>query len=89
MSALSTLGDAYVQMASGATGVPMELMHRVTSIAAVGLDAPPHNGAGITLLGICHLTHRASDWNIFIVAVVAPIAALAAVVALGTLPGSF
>jgi len=86
--ALSTLGDAYVQMAS-ATGVSMELMHRVTSIATGGLDALPHNGAVITLLGICHLTHRESYWDIFIVAVVAPIAALVAVIALGTLVGSF
>ena len=86
--ALSTLGDAYVQTAS-ATGVSMELMHRVTSIATGGLDALPHNGAVITLLGICHLTHRESYWDIFIVAVVAPISALVAVVALGTLVGSF
>jgi len=86
--ALATLGNTYVEMAN-ATGVSMELMHRVTSIATGGLDALPHNGAVITLLGICHLSHRESYWDMFIVAVVAPIAALVAVVALGTLVGSF
>ena len=86
--ALDTLGPTYVEMANAA-GISMELMHRVTAIATGGLDALPHNGAVITLLGICHLTHRESYWDIFIVAVVAPIAALVAVVALGTLVGSF
>ena len=49
----------------------------------------PHNGAVITLLAICHLTHRESYADIFVVSVVVPIVALALVVVLGTSFGSF
>jgi uncharacterized membrane protein len=45
----------------------------VTAIATGGLDALPHNGAVITLLAICGLTHRQSYADIFVVAVVRPI----------------
>ena len=64
-------------------------MHRVTSIATGGLDALPHNGAVITLLSICKLTHRQSYLDILVVAVLVPLLALVAVVALGSVFGSF
>jgi len=86
--ALQTLGATYLEMARAADIAP-ELLHRVTAIAAGGLDALPHNGAVITLLGICRLTHRQSYLDIFVVAVAAPLASLAAVVALATLFGAF
>jgi H+/gluconate symporter-like permease len=86
--ALQTLGDTYLEMGARA-GIAPELMHRVTAIATGGLDALPHNGAVITLLAICRLTHRQSYADIFVVAVAAPIVALIAVVALGTWFGSF
>ena len=86
--ALQTLGSTWLEMAHAA-GIAPELLHRVTAIATGGLDALPHNGAVITLLGICGLTHRQSYADIFMVAVVAPLLALAAVVTLGTLLGSF
>ena len=54
-----------------------------------GLDALPHNGAVITLLSICGLTHRQSYLDILVVAVVFPLVALAVVVMLGTAFGSF
>ena len=43
----------------------------------------------ITLLAICKLSHREAYFDIFMVAVLAPILALVGVVALGTLFGSF
>jgi len=86
--ALQTLGAHYLEMAQAASIAP-ELLHRVTAIATGGLDALPHNGAVITLLAICKLTHRQSYFDIFMVAVLSPIAALIAVVALGTLFGAF
>jgi len=49
----------------------------------------PHNGAVITLLGICKLTHRQSYFDIFVVAVAIPLLALLSVVVLGALFGSF
>ncbi len=86
--ALQALGSTYLAMAQAADIAP-ELLHRVTSIATGGLDALPHNGAVITLLAICKLTHRQSYLDIFIVAVLFPLLSLAVVVSLGTLLGSF
>jgi H+/gluconate symporter-like permease len=64
-------------------------MHRVTAIASGGFDALPHNGAVITLLAICGLTHRQSYKDIAVVAVLIPVVALVVVIALGTLIGGF
>lgn len=86
--ALQTLGESWLAMGQAA-GIAPDLLHRVTAIATGGLDALPHNGAVITLLSICGLTHRQSYVDIFVVAVVVPVVALIAVVALGTLLGSF
>lgn len=86
--ALQTLGSTWLEMGRSA-GIAPELMHRVVAIATGGLDAMPHNGAVITLLGICGMTHRESYFDIFVVAVVAPLLALVAVVALGTAFGGF
>ena len=86
--ALSTLGADYVQMAREA-GISLELMHRVTTVATGGLDSLPHNGAIITLLSICRLTHRESYTDILMVAVLAPIVSLVVLIILGTLLGSF
>jgi len=86
--ALQTLGDRYLEL-SRLAGISPELMHRVTSIATGGLDALPQNGAVITLLTICKLTHRQSYGDIFVVAAIVPVLALVAVIILGTLFGSF
>ncbi len=86
--ALSTLGETYMQMGQDA-GISPELLHRVTAVATGGLDALPHNGAVITLLTICGLTHREAYRDIAVVAVLIPILALIALVTLGTLFGSF
>ncbi len=86
--ALQTLGDTYMELAISA-GINPELMHRVTSIATGGLDALPQNGAVITLLTICKLTHRESYGDIFVVGALVPILSLIVVLILGTLFGSF
>ncbi len=86
--ALQTLGATWLEMGRAA-GIAPDLLHRVTAIATGGLDALPHNGAVITLLGICGLTHRQSYFDIFVVAVLVPLLALVAVVVLGTALGSF
>ncbi|MFZ2651618.1 MAG: GntP family permease [Burkholderiaceae bacterium] len=86
--ALQALGSTYLEMGRSA-GIAPELLHRVTSIATGGLDALPHNGAVITLLAICKLTHRQSYLDVFMVAVLCPLVALTVVVGLGTLFGSF
>lgn len=85
---LNVMGETYMQMAQQ-FGISPELMHRVASIASGGLDALPHNGAVITMLAICGLTHKESYLDIFIVAVVVPLLALVAVITFGTMFGSF
>ncbi len=86
--ALQTLGDTWLAMGQAA-GISPDLLHRVTTIATGGLDSLPHNGAVITLLAICGLTHRQSYVDIFVVAVLIPLLSLATVVTLGTLFGAF
>jgi H+/gluconate symporter-like permease len=82
--ALESLGTTYYQRALE-LGVDPDVMHRVASIASGGLDSLPHNGAVITLLTICGLTHRQSYLDIGIVTVVIPLIGLALVIALASL----
>lgn len=70
--ALSALGETYQQMAQSA-GIPMEWMHRLASMASGGFDSLPHNGAVITLLTICGLSHRQSYKDIAMVSLVIPV----------------
>ena len=86
--ALQTLGADYVRMANDA-GISLELMHRVTTVATGGLDSLPHNGAIVTLLSICKLTHRESYADILVVAVLAPLVSLAALIILGSFFGAY
>ncbi|MBA4325437.1 MAG: transporter [Rhodobacter sp.] len=77
--ALATMGDDY--LARGlAAGIAPEVMHRVAAIASGGLDALPQNGAVVTLLSVCRLTHRQAYADIFMVACVGPLLALVVVV---------
>ncbi|SLN71661.1 Citrate transporter [Roseivivax jejudonensis] len=86
--ALEALGSQYLEQARMA-GIAPDLLHRVTTIATGGLDSLPHNGAVITLLGICGLSHKDSYADIAVVAVLAPILSLIAVILLGSVFGSF
>ncbi|TCM87134.1 GntP family permease [Rhodovulum steppense] len=86
--ALATLGETYREMGAAA-GISPDLLHRVTAVATGGLDALPHNGAVITLLTICGLTHRQAYGDVAMVAVAIPVLALIVLVTLGTLLGSF
>ena len=86
--ALAALGERYLALADAA-GIGPELLHRAVVIASGGLDTLPHNGAIITLLGICGLTHRESYADIFAVSVVVPVLTLVLLLVGGTLLGSF
>ena len=63
--ALSMLGETWSQMAI-AQNIPLEVLHRIVSIAAVGIDPVPHCGALVTLLAICGLTHKEAYFDIII-----------------------
>lgn len=86
--ALQTLGADYLRMANEA-GISPDLLHRVAVMSAGVFDSLPHCGAVITLLSICKLTHKQSYLNLAVMTIVAPLIALAAVIALGTAFGSF
>lgn len=86
--ALEALGEQFRQMADQ-QGISLELMHRVTAMASGGFDSLPHNGAVITLLTICGLTHRESYKDIGVVSVLIPLVALVVVVLLGSAFGGF
>jgi H+/gluconate symporter-like permease len=86
--ALDALGQTYVDIAAR-TGIDVALMHRVAVIGAGTLDILPHNGAVVSLLSICGLTHRDSYVDIVIVGIVSSLLALIAVIALGSMVGSF
>ena len=86
--ALNALGETYAQLAAAA-GIHPELMHRVAAISSGALAMLPHNGAIVTLLGICGATQRGSYREIMMVGLVGPLIALAVVIALGKLFGSY
>ncbi len=86
--ALSALGETYLRMAE-VHGIDPELLHRVTAVATGGLDTLPHNGAVITLLAICGLTHRQAYFDLAMTAMAAPFASLVVLIVLGTVFGSF
>jgi H+/gluconate symporter-like permease len=86
--ALDALGPTYMSIASQ-TGINPALMHRVAVIGSGTLDILPHNGAVITMLTICGSTHRDSYFDIVMVGIVSAVAALVAVILLGTAFGSF
>jgi H+/gluconate symporter-like permease len=86
--ALDALGETYMQIAAD-IGLDPALMHRVAVIGAGTLDSLPHNGAVVTLLAVCSTTHRETYFDIFMVAVVSAVIALAATILLGSAFGSF
>jgi H+/gluconate symporter-like permease len=62
--ALAAMADQFIAGADAA-GIPLEVLHRVASMASGGMDTLPHNGAVITLLAVTGLTHRQSYGDIF------------------------
>ncbi len=86
--ALNALGANFMAMAAEHNINP-ELMHRITTISAGTLDALPHNGTVLILLKLCKLTHGESYLDMVVTVIVTCIIALAAVLILGSLFGSF
>lgn len=86
--ALKALGETYYERGIAA-GINPELLHRVASMSCGGLDSLPHNGAVITLLLICGVTHRQGYKDVGVVSVICPLIATIAVLTLGSVFGSF
>ena len=62
--ALAAMANQFIE-AAHAAGIPLQVLHRVASMASGGMDTLPHNGAVITLLAVTGLTHRQSYKDIF------------------------
>lgn len=76
--ALAAMAKEFIDMANAAH-IPMEVLHRIASMASGGMDTLPHNGAVITLLAVTGLTHRQSYRDIFAVTVLKTAAVFVAI----------
>jgi H+/gluconate symporter-like permease len=76
--ALAAMGDHFIQAAQAAH-IPMDVLHRVASMASGGMDTLPHNGAVITVLAVSGLTHRESYRDIFAVTCLKTVAVFAVI----------
>lgn len=71
--ALATMADTFIQTAH-ASGIPMEVFHRIAAMASGGMDTLPHNGAVITLLSVTGLSHRQSYKDVFAITLLKTVA---------------
>jgi H+/gluconate symporter-like permease len=85
---LDALGDTYLRLAAE-HGIDPALMHRVATISSGTLDALPHNGTVLTVLQVSGLTHHQSYFDMVMTVIVSTIIASVAVIALGSVFGSF
>ena len=69
--AFEALKDTFTSM-----GVNLAYVHRIGVIAAGTLDTLPHQGAQITLLNLCNLTHKEGYLDIFVTQIAIPILTL-------------
>lgn len=67
--ALAAMAEQFTA-AANASGIPLEVLHRVASMASGGMDTLPHNGAVITVLAVTGLTHRQSYKDIFAITLI-------------------
>jgi H+/gluconate symporter-like permease len=67
--ALAAMSDYFVQSAHD-HHIPLEVFHRVAAMASGGMDTLPHNGAVITLLAVCGLTHQQSYKDVFYITMI-------------------
>lgn len=71
--ALGAMSQSFID-AANAVGIPMDVLHRVASMASGGMDTLPHNGAVITLLAVTGLTHKTSYKDIFAMTIIKTVA---------------
>lgn len=78
--ALAAMSDTFIANAQ-ASGIPMEVLHRIAAMASGGMDTLPHNGAVITLLAVTGLTHRQAYRDIFAITLIKTAAVFVAIAA--------
>ena len=82
--ALDALAPSFIQM-SQTSGIPLAVFHRVASIACGGLNTLPHDGAVVTYLSYCKITHKRGFFDMFMVAGAIPIVANIVAIIMGTI----
>lgn len=82
--ALQAMSENFIKM-SVASGISLEVFHRVAAIACGGLNTLPHDGAVVTYLSYCKISHRKGFFDMFIVAGAIPILANVVAVILGSM----
>lgn len=70
---------------AAASGLSPEVLHRIASLASGGLDTLPFNGAVLTTLALCGMTHKQSYKDICVVSVMIPLAVTIVMVVLASL----
>ncbi len=73
--AFAAMGDTFKELAL-ANNISLDVVHRISIMAAGGLDSLPHCGAVITLLSATGLTHKESYKDIGICTIVIPLIAV-------------
>lgn len=86
--ALGAMGEYYAHAAQAA-GINPEIMHRIAALGSAAMDILPHNGAVITLLAICSLTHRESYLDLFMVGSLSALLSSVLVLGLNAMFGTF
>jgi H+/gluconate symporter-like permease len=84
--ALEAMGARFLEWGQQA-GVSAEMLHRVAAMSSGGFDSLPHNGAVITLLAICGMTHKKSYPDIGMATVVTPFAVTLLLILIWTILG--
>lgn len=70
--ALEAFKDTYLSF-----GLAPEVIHRIAVIAGGTFDSLPHTGGQITLLNICHQTHKEAYFHMFMTECVIPLITVA------------
>ena len=78
---METLSPSYLAM-----GIEPEVLHRIATVAAGGLDTLPHCGAVLAIFTIMGLTHRQAYRDVFVVSVLIPLIAALVLVFVASIP---
>ncbi|WP_320128545.1 GntP family permease [uncultured Sphaerochaeta sp.] len=81
---LEALAPTYLSMGAQ-MGISPAVLHRIASVSAGGLDSLPHNGATVTTLSLCGMTHKEAYKDMFVCSVLIPIFAGFVIVILASL----
>ena len=84
--ALEAMGAEYLKWAND-VGLNPELLHRVAAMSSGGFDTMPPNGAVITLLAICGMTHKKSYPDLGMVSLVVPFMTTLVLIVIWTILG--